>query len=237
MQRSLPLLGLLCFFGTSFVHQPQAQQLTGIPVAWMFFVDDLHLRFQNTGRLRDLVGGIMKGLSQDGDEVAIRTPGPSMVFADFGKSADLLSHIRKLTGNGLLPSDIINGTGDREVQYRAQVSLSLATAAAAILGQADNTRRALIYVSDGYNLDVSALREGRALAQTVAANGVRVFVIDGRIVNGDIIRAAVADAKLNEYLTAAQTSLRVIAEQSGGFVVSHREQLPAALAQMSNSMR
>jgi hypothetical protein len=52
-------------------------------VAWMLFVDDLHLDFRNTGRIRQLVQIFLKEIAREGDLVAIRTSGPSGVLERF----------------------------------------------------------------------------------------------------------------------------------------------------------
>jgi hypothetical protein len=237
-RKALAFVALLSVWASLTMHAPQAQPLNAEPVAWMLFVDDLHLRFANTGRLRTLVRTVLDDVVEAGDLVAIRTSGPLPVLTDFGRSGDLLPLVKGLSGNGLRPSDIIAGASSgREVRYRMRMSLSLATSAMALLGQAGSSRRGLIYISDGYPLDVSALVEGRALAETAANNGVRVFAVDGRSLDDHTGAPAVADPAWNEYLTATQASLRVIAEQSGGSAIFDGDDLPAALQRISTSMR
>jgi hypothetical protein len=239
LRKALAFVGLFSLWASLPMHAPQAQPLNAEPVAWMLFVDDLHLQFTNTGRLRTLLRTVLNDFVKTGDLVAIRTSGPSAVLTDFSRSGDLLPQVKGLAGNGLRPTDIIAGAtaGHREVRYRTRLSLSLATSAMALLGQVGHPRRGLIYISDGYPFDVSALVEGRALAQTAAVNGVRVFAVDGRSLDDRTGSVAVADPAWNEYLTATRTSLRIIAEQSGGFAILDGEDLPAALQRISNLMR
>ena len=45
--------------------------------AWLIVVDDLHINFANTGRLRSLLRAAASDLVRDGGLVELRTTGPS----------------------------------------------------------------------------------------------------------------------------------------------------------------
>ena len=94
----------------------------------------------------------------------------------------------------------------------------------------------LVFLSEGYPLDISEWPERRALAHTAGTNGVRIFVIDGRIA-APTDTTPPQDPSATAYLAAARTSLQTIAEQSGGFAVFDRDALPSALEQISNAVR
>src|SRR5207248_10481388 len=49
---------------------------------FLFFVDDLHLQFHNTGRIRDLFKKISKELVHDGDMFGVVSSGPSSIAID-----------------------------------------------------------------------------------------------------------------------------------------------------------
>ena len=49
---------------------------------FLLFVDDLHLDFRNTGRIRDLFKKIAKNLIHDGDMFGIVSTGPSSLAID-----------------------------------------------------------------------------------------------------------------------------------------------------------
>src|ERR1700741_4544706 len=49
---------------------------------FLFFVDDLHLQFHNTGRVRELFKKISKELVHDGDMFGIVSSGPSSIAID-----------------------------------------------------------------------------------------------------------------------------------------------------------
>jgi hypothetical protein len=236
MRKTVALFGLLFVITTAISAQSQASQGTAEPVAWMLFVDDLHLGFTNTGRLRDLVRTVLNALVRKGDVAAIRTPGPSSLMTVFRTPDDLISATKFLTGNGLRQSDIVAAPNDREVRYRMQTSLSHAAGAVAVLGQSEHARRALVFISEGYALDITEWPERRALAHTAGTNSVRIFVIDGRVAAADTTPSP-QDPAASAYLTAARTSLQTIAEESGGFAVFDRDALPSALKQISSAVR
>jgi hypothetical protein len=63
----LALLGLISLFGTAVMHESRAHSLQAAPVAWMLFVDDMHLDFRNTGRLRTFARTVISELAEEGD--------------------------------------------------------------------------------------------------------------------------------------------------------------------------
>jgi VWFA-related protein len=123
---------------------------------FVFFVDDQHLQFHNTGRVRELFTKMAKDLIHDGDMFGIVSSGPSSISIQmtYDKSR-LLDAIKKMTGNELKPDDIINGTsgpgGPSEIRYRARVAFSTVEDTLNNLEQVHNRRKALVYVSDGYD--------------------------------------------------------------------------------------
>jgi VWFA-related protein len=123
---------------------------------FVFFVDDQHLSFHNTGRVRELFQKMAKELVHDGDLFGIVSSGPSSIQVQmtYDKSR-LQDAIKKMTGNELSPDDIINGTsgpgGPSEIRYRARVAFSTVEETLNNLEQVHNRRKALVYVSDGYD--------------------------------------------------------------------------------------
>jgi VWFA-related protein len=125
---------------------------------FLFFVDDLHLQFHNTGRLRELFKKISKDLVHDGDMFGIVSSGPSSIAVDMTYDRTRLDEaIKKMTGNELKPTDIIQGPsgaeGPSEVRYRAHVAFSTVNDVLKNLEQVHNRRKALVYVSDGYDFN------------------------------------------------------------------------------------
>src|SRR5438067_1377413 len=125
---------------------------------FLFFVDDLHLQCSKTGRVRDLYKGISKELVHDGDMFGIVSSGPSSIAIDMTYDRNRLDEaIKKMTGNELKPSDIIQGPsgaeGPSEVRYRAHVAFSTVNDVLNELEKVHNRRKALVYVSDGYDFN------------------------------------------------------------------------------------
>jgi VWFA-related protein len=125
---------------------------------FLFFVDDLHLQFHNTGRVRELFKRFSKELVHDGDMFGIVSSGPSSISIDMTYDRTRLDEaIKKMTGDELNPTDIINapsgGNGPSEVRYRAHVAFSTVNDLLSNLDQVHNRRKALVYVSDGYDFN------------------------------------------------------------------------------------
>ena len=130
--------------------------LTAIPtaqsspaIAWLLFVDDLHLEFRNTGRLRDLTRRLAT-IVRPTDLVGIHTTGPSDLMIDpTNDVTSVRDALKRVTGNGLRLSDFI-GNADYEVSYRADRALSAALKAVSTLEAVDAPQKILVYVSSGY---------------------------------------------------------------------------------------
>jgi len=125
---------------------------------FLIFVDDLHMDFRNTGRVRDLFKKISKELVHDGDLFGIVSTGPSSIEQDMTYDRKRLDEaISKIAGNGLKPSEIIEtpdgSQGPPEVRYRAHVAFSTAYDILQKMEQIHNRRKAFIYVSNGYDFD------------------------------------------------------------------------------------
>ena len=125
---------------------------------FVFFVDDLHLQFQATGRVRELFKKAAKNLLHDGDLFGIVSSGPTSISVDLTYDRKRLDEaINKMTGDGLKPSDIINGSsgtqGPVEVRYRAHVAFSTMEEALTNLEKVHNRRKALVWVSEGYDFN------------------------------------------------------------------------------------
>jgi len=125
---------------------------------FVFFVDDLHLQFHNTARVRALFTRISKELVHDGDLFGIVSSGPSSIAVDMTYDrARLDEAVNKIAGSELRPTEIINGPsgseGPSEVRYRAHVAMSTVAELLHNMEQVHNRRKALVYVSDGYDFN------------------------------------------------------------------------------------
>jgi VWFA-related protein len=125
---------------------------------FLLFVDDLHLDFRNTGRIRDLFKKISTDLIHEGDMFGIVSTGPSSLAIDLTYDRKRLEEaIKRITGNGLRPNDIIQGPessqGPSEVRYRAHVAFSTIYDIIKQFEKIQNRRKAVVYVSNGYDFD------------------------------------------------------------------------------------
>ncbi len=125
---------------------------------FLIFVDDLHLDFRNTGRIKELFKKIAKELIHEGDMFGIVSTGPSSLSIDLTYDRKRLDQaIEKISGAGLSPKDILDvpegAQGPPEVRYRAHVAFSTANDVINNLSQVHNRRKAFIYVSNGYDFN------------------------------------------------------------------------------------
>ena len=125
---------------------------------FLLFVDDLHMDFQNTPRIRDIFRRMMKNLIHDGDMWGMVSTGTSSISIDLTYDRALLDDaINRISGNGLKPSEIIKGmegaNGPVELRYRAHVAFTTANQLMSNLEKLHNRRKAVIWVSSGYDFN------------------------------------------------------------------------------------
>ena len=125
---------------------------------FLIVVDDLHLDFRNTGRIRDLFKRVAKELVHEGDMFAIVSTGPSSIAVDPTYDRKVLEDsIKKIAGNALKPSEIIQGPegaeGPSEVRYRAHVAFSTVYDMLQQMARIPSRRKAVVWVSNGFDFD------------------------------------------------------------------------------------
>src|SRR5688572_29047541 len=125
---------------------------------FIFFVDDLHLQFQQSGRVRQLFEKVSKLLIHEGDLFDIVSSGPSSIRVDMTYDKKRLEEaIKKIHGDGLKPSEIIQrgsgSEGPTELRHRAHVAFSTMLEALNNLEKVTNRRKALVWVSEGYDFN------------------------------------------------------------------------------------
>ena len=126
---------------------------------FMFFIDDLHLQFGSTGRVRELFKKISKQLIHDGDLFSLVSSGPSSISVQMTYDRRRLDEaINKMTGSELKPDEIVNQSGSSpgvpaEVRFRVGVAFKTVYGVLQDLDKIHDRRKALVYVSDGYDLN------------------------------------------------------------------------------------
>jgi VWFA-related protein len=256
---------------------------------FLIFVDDLHMDFRNTGRIRDLFKKISKELVHDGDLFGIVSTGPSSIEQDMTYDRKRLDEaIGKIAGNGLKPSEIIEtpdgSQGPPEVRYRAHVAFSTAYDILQKMEQIHNRRKAFIYVSNGYDFDPFSKSRAKAAndryssmmgrnsddsssgdssqvpdtnpfsksgnefaAADLAAElseltreanraNVTMYTIDPRgLVGGpDLDETTLDTMDWQDHIRETQSSLRVIAELTGGYAVVNSNDFDKALKRIDS---
>ena len=127
-------------------------------MAWVVFVDDLHLDFRNTGRIRELFKTVSTELIHEGDMFAVVSSGPASIEIPLTYDRRRLDEaLKKVTGGGLRPNEILEAPdgaqGPPEIRYRAHTAMSTVYEILKNLEQVHNRRKAFIYISNGYDFN------------------------------------------------------------------------------------
>ena len=124
----------------------------------IFVIDDLHLEFRDTHRVRMLFRDMAKELIHDGDLFGIVSTGTSSIAIDLTYDrARMEEAANRITGGGLKPSEIIqqSATGEtpQEVMHRANVAFETVYDMLNNLQQTQHRRKAVVLISNGYDFD------------------------------------------------------------------------------------
>ena len=124
----------------------------------IFVIDDLHLDFRDTHRVRKLFRDMAKELVHEGDLFGIVSTGTSSIAIDLTYDLSRMQEAaNRITGGGLKPSEIIqqSATGEtpQEVMHRANVAFETVYEMLTNLQQTQNRRKAVVLISNGYDFD------------------------------------------------------------------------------------
>ncbi len=125
---------------------------------FLIFIDDFHLQFRETARTRDLIKRMLRNLIHEGDMFGIVSTGHSSISEQLTYDRQVLeSAIERVTGGGLSPKEIIEGLstsqGPQELRHRAHVAFMTAYDLMRNLEKVQNRRKAVLYISSGYDFD------------------------------------------------------------------------------------
>jgi VWFA-related protein len=125
---------------------------------FLIFIDDFHLQFRDTARARDWLRKTLRSLIHDGDLFGIVSTGHSSISEQLTYDRQVLeSAIERVSGGGLTPKEMIEGLstsqGPAEVRHRARVAFATAYDLMRNLEKVQNRRKAVIYISSGYDFD------------------------------------------------------------------------------------
>jgi VWFA-related protein len=107
---------------------------------FLFIVDDLHLDFRNTPIVRRLFKRMADELVHEGDMFGIVSTGTSSISIDLTYDRSRLEEAANKISGG-------------ELRYRAHVAFSTAYDVVRNLEKVQNRRKAIVYVSSGYDLN------------------------------------------------------------------------------------
>jgi VWFA-related protein len=124
----------------------------------LFVIDDLHLEFRDTHRVRRLFRDMAKELVHEGDLFGIVSTGTSSIAIDMTYDRTRMEEAaNRITGGSLRPSEIIqqSATGEtpQEVMHRANVAFETMYSLLNNLEQAQHRRKAVVVLSNGYDFD------------------------------------------------------------------------------------
>jgi VWFA-related protein len=125
---------------------------------FLIVIDDAHLQFGDTIRARDWLRTMLRTLIHEGDIFGIVSTGHSSISESMTYDRQVLeSAIDRVTGGGLTAKETIEGLstsqGPAEVRHRAQVAFATVYELLRNLERVQNRRKAVIYISSGYDFD------------------------------------------------------------------------------------
>jgi VWFA-related protein len=231
----------------------------------LIIVDDLHIDVEYTPHVRRLIETLSTNLLHDGDMVAMVSSGPSALEIPLTYDRKLVAAAAsKIRGAGIPVADLFQmletSQGPGDIRTRAQVAFYTAYNMMSELEKVVNKRKAVIYISAGYDFDPFAeSRKGRDRIQGGRFAEASRFLIDEEnpyfqlpriTADGDLYRymreltlaanranatlytvdpqglAGVVDAgkyldqsEWRTFIQKSQSSLRFLAEETGGFAV------------------
>jgi hypothetical protein len=208
---------------------------------FLIVVDDLHIDFRSTARIRwDLMKRLLQLTARAGDKVRMVSTGYSSV--DVPPTSDpavVQAALARITGGGLRPAEILDGKSRDELVRRAQVTLRTVTQAIEAMPAADGKGNVVLLVTGGFDLSprterAALVTELEELTRTANRVGATIYAFDARALVGTpepLLTGIDADA-WNAYLEAARTSLRTLVEATRGRTVVTLGEVDDAFAQI-----
>ena len=131
-----------------------ASRVQSTAAVWLIVIDDLHIEFQSSGRLRTMLNAVVEALVVKGDYSSAVSTGPSTIAVDPATDrAPLLSRFKAASGSAMDWTSIERNLHDEarpsEAHYRAAVSLATAEEAVMNLAKVSSQVKVVVYVSDG----------------------------------------------------------------------------------------
>jgi hypothetical protein len=205
---------------TVFTAAPAYAQTPERPLAFLLFVDNLHLDFRVTPRTRALMQRVLREVAREGDVWSVVTTGPSSLSVGPTKDLDVIREaVPRIVGTGLRPAERVSvapGPVLLELKHRADVAYAAAvTAIERLAAAAPGATLTVLYFSEGYD---GRLVEGpRALVDAATRLGATVFAVRPSFIE-PVPPADIRPAEWAAYVAATQETLHTLAAETGGFV-------------------
>jgi VWFA-related protein len=244
---------------------PRPAAIEGAGRVLLIFVDDLHFEPEYSPHVRRLVETLATTLLHEGDLIAMVSSGPSAIEIQptYDRKA-IAAAVSKIRGSGLTAGEIFRmletSEGPVDVRSRAHIAFYTAYNMVTSLEEIQHKRKALIYISTGYDFDPFPegrnsrdrimggrfsdplrflideenpyFRFGTLTADidlhklmgelTLAANraNVSMYTVDPRGLAGVVDAGQYVDqSEWRTFLQKTQSTLRFMAEQTGGFPI------------------
>ena len=253
--------------------KPRVAQADGRVI--LVFIDDLHFEPEMSPQVRKVMQTIGDTLIHDGDLVTVLSSGPS--FIEIGPTYDkkaAMEAIGKIRGSGITPAEIFKmletSQGPGDIRQRARMAFYTAYRILGELENVSNRRKAVIYVSTGYDFDPFAEgRNSRDRVQggrfsdptrylinednpyyklgtitadidlhqlmrelTLSANraNATIYTLDPRGLAGVVDAGTYVDqSEWRTYIQKTTSTLRYLAEETGGFAVVNTNDIAGEL--------
>jgi len=253
---------------------PRRQAADSTGRVLLIFVDDLHFEPEYSPNVRKLYSTLVDTLVHEGDLTAVVSSGPSSIEIQPTYDRKLVAAaVSKIRGSAMTPAEMFKtietSQGPGDIRQRAQQAFYAAYGIVADLEKVLNKRKAVLYISTGYDFDpFPEARRGQDRIQggrfsepsrfyneednpyfrlpaatadidlyrymrelTLSANraNASIFTIDPRGLAGIVDAGQYLDqSEWRTYLQKTQSSLRYLAETTGGFAIVNENDFATA---------
>jgi len=203
---------------------------TQTSVTWLILVDDLHISFVESGRLRTLLRAIGTDLILGSDTIVLRMTGPTnppearVVDREGLRQAGL-----RATGNALkLTAELIqSGVLSDEVPLRERRAQDATLELLSTVAGRNVTRPVLVFISSGWPLGPKSAGVETLVARARSLN-IPIVTIDPRYAGRDS-GDPLYDSATSEFVYAAEASLQALADQTSGLALLAPRYVPYAM--------
>ena len=207
-----------------------AQQATAPARTFYFIVDDLHVEFRDTIRVRALVQRIASDIVHEGDRFAVSSTGSPTIQLDVTTDPQRLTDATtRIAGSALKPYQFTESSESVEIAHRVHVALNTIRE---LLQNADDGSgpKVVVLISEGYDFDAAQEdlnEEFNNLA--LEANGVnaRFYTLDPRRLVAQNPQAS-DPTGLAPHRQRMEATLRALSERTGGAYVQTISDLQGA---------